>query len=475
MSPPKENIKPNLDADLKNLKAIVDAPEDKNKSPEPEGKVIPLHPKVDQAITDEEKEELKILQQHYRDLEKLREGFALMTKRHKYYLETKEILDLENKALPALLQRRDQLEKKLFNQQELDELFALRTKSAEDVEAKALAKVRADIEAQNGGHPEETALVPQPKQEVKKHKDWGAWRRSYKEVWKRSDTFGEDKAAIIALAPFWTVADIANWTYRKIQRLRGKGADLDGEKEGWHVGDMVLPKAVVYRTYKIEGAKSIKIVGVTNNEITIEMDGEKGKSIYIPKEYFTKYFYKVPQTPEENGPKTFTDTYNHKFYSTGEQEKYGIHIGTKVRLKNYKTNIFEIIGFNKQGDVILSEKGRMVENNVDTFRSIFEPVPETTEGKGEPKMFTGINGDKVWSTGEEENYYLHIGQKLRLKPDAHLKDFYEHLREKILAARSFKVVGFDENHPSLAIVQLDGKEVMFVESHNLSHQFEKIP
>lgn len=373
----------------------------------PEGKVISI--RSEQKLSPEESKalakELSDINKHIKDVELLKEGFALMTKRHKYYVETKEMLEIELEAQGELWERRDQLEKKLLSQKELDEIFVMRSKKMESLEVDALVKVRQKIKEQE--RPEETALVPQPKQEVEKHKDWGAWRPPLKQMSRFHQIF---------YIPIGLPVDIVNWTYRKLKRLMGKGAELDGTM---------------------------------------------GKS------------------------QKFNYTGGGGVETSGEQEKFGFHVGQELRIKeagvdeyfdsNYKKRIKEakslvIVGFTKEGNkiIIQVDGGGVIENYINDFLNNFEPIPETPEEK-ESETFTSYAGEKIRSTGEQKKDGLRVGQELFFKTPSLLS---EEIYPEYYHAKTIKIAGFTGRS---VIIQFDGSKVNDIPTLWISKYFKKIP
>ncbi len=189
-----------------------------------EGKVISIHQDKREELS---LEVLKSLQQkladinaHLADVEQMKEGFALMKKRDKNYADLKEDLDRELKALPEMEAQRQQIEQQLLAPTDIAELRKIRSKEMVKLEEEAVAKVRSEINREIVL--KETALVSQSQEEKVKHKDWGAWRGPVKYM-----SMGQK----IAFPLFGFPVDVINWTYRKIKRLMGKGAELDGEEK----------------------------------------------------------------------------------------------------------------------------------------------------------------------------------------------------------------------------------------------------
>ena len=97
-----------------------------------------------------------------------------------------------------------------------------------------------------------------------------------------------------------------------------------------------------------------------------------------------------------------------------------------------------------------------------------EKASDTKIEKGKPMTFTGYNGDSIKSTGEQEKFGLHVGQKLRLTEYGRVKAV-----EQLRSAKTLVVVGFTPYEE--VIVQIDGNFITrdTIDIHRI--YFEPIP
>lgn len=313
----KEQIEANIDTDLEKLKAVVDAPETASGDlAKPEGKVVSisgnkLSPDQNKAIATE-------LGKINKQVSELREEYSILkvavrdiSKKDENYLELKKIYDEMHDKLNELISTGRDLEKSLFSPAEFAELDDLRLKLA-----------RGNTKKTEEESAESKSLVLEPQTARIEHKDWGAWRPS---IEKMIEEGGRSMLAgfIITYPVFGLPIDLGNWSYHKIKRLMGKGAELDGEKK----------------------------------------------------------------TEEE---KKFIDVDGNIIQSTGEQERMGLHIGDKLRLKKdwflsdkalENAKFIEIFGFEKNGNAIIrvDGKGRAISLTINYIDLWFEPFSEESE------------------------------------------------------------------------------------------------
>lgn len=505
---PKEQPDENPYSDIDELNEAMDFPESK-----PESNVIPLHNK---KLTPEQEEaatiELNKITKQISDIEEEKkileeawgEGLARMDKRDKNYKQLKKLLDEFNAEHKNLVSARRVSEIALLTPTEFNELDEVRAK---------LGKMSSKTDEEQVTeflNKEETALVPQPAREVAKHKDWGAWRKD-----KDFELVMFDEV----LGVF--VHDVINWTHRKIKRLMGKGAELDGEKEEKdyhreknHREDMDMLESIKkgeseneeqekidwsfgrkFRLKKdfdshISGFKKGKIVtadnmsGMNADHLNFkESNGEWSSTIH--KRDFHKYLEPLSEPSEEKGgSKTFIDLAGSEVKSTGELEEYGLSVGTKYRLiddrfskgafPNLTTSeIVEIVGFAKNSDALVQVNGgKVMVLAPSLIPECFNKVSETPEEKGEPKTFFDIDGKRIAVTGEQEKYGLRVGQQVRLRPV--FKDNNKiKIKINVTAANHLEIVGFTEK--GRVVVQLDGRLVVDDEISKHNKYYEPIP
>lgn len=161
--------------------------------------------------------------------------------------------------------------------------------------------------------------------------------------------------------------------------------------------------------------------------------------------------------------------------TTGEVERHGIRIGTKLIVKRDKVGRQELLdakeliveGFTADGIVVIKIDGGKMFTDFDiaSLKDYFDIEPTSTETT-EPWAFTTLTGSKVETTGEVEIQDIRIGDRLKRKEGISYPD-------EIARAAELRVVGFDADEN--VVIQIDGNRVVRRRINDAKESFDFEP